>query len=595
MNVNRMVASLQTVVKIATVATLLAMGTLIVPEGTVSACSCDLAFPTIADSIGGAEVAFVGRLDSTEEIDPSQLEGDYEYFDVRYELIVEHAVKGVENGDRVVMFGDINVGSSCGTSELEPGQERYAILSDDRSGRFIADSTPPCTRMPSVGELLDADLTLPETSPGPVDFVVVGRLGEAELISFAADGHPVAYGDLPVRAGRPAVCPGGERLVQLEHGWDEDHPVLTIRSLASLEVIDHIEVSDAALSDADVESFLVHGAELDCRSPDGYDVSAVLTWENTADGETVSVLIRPDEAGGVQVAFHGRLSRAVPDPSSDDFVGVRDGAFIRVDPSDSLDEHVIAHLAEGPAEAGFDALFVKSDGVDRWWIGFGGAEDDLADRLEVLILVNADGETERWSVDDAPDNFYSVVLTDGVLVDVGHGIPLPEPGSSATVASVVAVPREGYGYDVELGDGRSLRYVFDETASEADWFASGEQPTLLRSLFDVRSAIAVEDGPAVDSSSIRREPIPYRVDSPWITPNGLAAIDREPVEATEVSPSTSSSSTATDGADAVVSETPTSEAARSSSSESGRGPIVAAVVLVALAAIAAVVIRRRWP
>lgn len=580
------------------VTALLAALQLVAPAGSASACSCDLQFPTVADSIGRADIAFVGRLDSTEEVDPAEFADSYEYFDVRYELIVEHAVKGVQNGDRVVMFGDVSGGSSCGTSELEGGRDVYAILSNESNGRFVADSTPPCTSVPSVDELSAVDLTLPATSPGPVSLVVVGRLGEAELISYGADGEPVAYGDLPRRTGQPAVCPGSERLVQLEHDQSEERTVLSIRDLATLEVIDRIDVVEPGgltESSAGLRSFLVDGAVLECRSSDGKDVVGLLSWENTDSGQTTVVGIRPAASGGIDVASYGRTSRAHHDPSSTDVVGVRDGAFVRLGTDGASEESVVAQLTDGAAEASFDAVFVASDDVDGWWVGLGVGSYEIATELRVLVRVGADGQVERWPVENAPDYVDSVMLVGDRLEGPGYSIPLPAPGSSTTGAAVSAVVRDDYIYAFGLGDGRSVRQVTDDSSSSVVLIGRDGGATELNHLLEVRFAVGVPEGPTADSESIRREPDTQLVSSPWITPDGMPATDRQPTVVEDAGANASDASTTTNNGDdeQTLAETP----ALSEPTNAGSSNVwllgVAGATALAAGVISLVLIRRR--
>jgi hypothetical protein len=114
----------------------------------------------VADQVGQSDIAFVGRVEVSEMLDPPVRGDVYGSFERRYELVVDHAVKGVRTGDRVVMFGDSSV-TSCGSSELEEAVKVRAIFGSNVDGRFVADSTPPCSAAPTVEELLAADLTLP--------------------------------------------------------------------------------------------------------------------------------------------------------------------------------------------------------------------------------------------------------------------------------------------------------------------------------------------------------------------------------------------------------------------------------------------------
>lgn len=533
---------------------------LLAPTGSVSACSCGLLFPTVADSIGWHDVAFVGRLDSTESVDPAEFADSDEYFDVRYELTVEHAVKGVTIGDRVVMFGN-GRGTSCGTSELEGDQELYAILSTEYDGHFVADSTPPCTPLPSIDELFAADLTLPPTSPGPVSLVVVGRLGEAELVSYDADGRPVAYGDLLPRTGQPVVCPGSKRLVQLEQDRSGARTALSIRDLATLEVIDRIDiiVPGGPIGPADdLKWSLIDGAELACRSQDGRDVVGLVPSESNGGRQTVVVGVRPDDAGGIDVTSHGRMSRAQRVPSSDDVVGVKDGALVRFGTDETSEERVIAQLTDGPAEADFDAVFVTPDGADGWWVGLGhGGERATTSR--VLVRVGAAGEVERWPVENAPDRASAVVVAGDRLEGAGYFIPIPAPGSSTTGATVSAVVHDEFTYGDDLGDGRRVRSVDDETSPSVELIGTDGATTELSHLLEVRFAVGVPDGPVVDPESIRRDLATQLVASRWITPASERSRHRQPTVAADTGPGTTDApSTSTTGADEPTStELPT--------------------------------------
>ena len=496
----------------------------IAPTGFVGACSCEEQYPTVADSVGRVDIAFVGRLDSTEQLDPPIVD-DFNYYDVRYELIVEQSVKGVEDGDRVVMFGDVDGGSSCGTSELTPGQDLYAILSNDYDGRFVADSTPPCSPVPSIDELRSIELTLPETSAGPASVVVVGRLGEAELISYTGDGRTVAYGNLPWRAGQPVVCPESERLVQIEQDRDE-LTELVIRELGALRVVDRVELDESdtdAPTSVELRQFLVDGAVLECRSADGNDVVGLLSWENTDAGQT-SVVRFDGDNGSVAASVHGKASRAQHDPFSDDVVGVRGGEFVRID-TDNGNEAVVADLLVRPAEADYDAVFVEADNAGGWWIGLGDGEYELATTLRVLVRVDADGTIERWPVQSPPEWIYDADLTEGRLIGDGFTLALPTPGSSADGMVVTPEITDSYARPLVLGDGGSLRIVTSEGSSSVELLAANGDPTTLQHLLEARYVVAVPDGPTVDLGAVDRTfPMPS-VDSQWITADGEPAFD----------------------------------------------------------------------
>lgn len=570
----------------------------IAPMGYVAACSCEEQYPAVADSIGRADIAFVGRLDRIAELDPPIHE--FNYYDVRYELIVEHSVKGVEDGDRVVMFGDVNGGTSCGTSELTPGQDLYAILSNDYDGRFVADSTPPCSPVPSIDELRSIELTLPETSPGPVSVVVVGQLGEAELISYAYDGRPVAYGNLPWRAGQPGVCPGSERLVQIEQNRDE-LTELVIRELGTLEVVERIELdeldTDAATS-VELRQFLVDGAVLECRSGNGGDVVGLLSWENTSDGQTS--VVRFDGANGsVLVSVHGKTTHAQHDPFSDDVVGVKGGEFVRID-TNIGNETVVADLLVRPGEADYDAVFVETDDAGGWWIGLGDGEYELATNLRVLVHVDADATIVRWPVQSPPESIYGADVTEGRLIGDGFTLTLPAPGSSTDGAVVTPEITDLYARPLALGDGRSLQSVTGEGVSTVELLAANGDPTTLQHLLQARYAVAVPDGPTVNAGAVDRTFSMLSVESPWITPGGEPAFDSTTTTTIE-DPGAALDSTeepqSAGANDLQAPQEPATTAADSTSSGSdGQWWVVlglAAVVAVGLALVLLVASRRR--
>jgi hypothetical protein len=64
---------------------------LVLPTGSASACSCDVQLLTVADAVGQSDIAFVGRIDSTETIDPA---------DVARYLAVPTAVNGRGDGEQ---------------------------------------------------------------------------------------------------------------------------------------------------------------------------------------------------------------------------------------------------------------------------------------------------------------------------------------------------------------------------------------------------------------------------------------------------------------------------------------------------------------
>ena len=581
-------------------AALVALTSLVTSSGSVSACSCEEWFPSVADSIGEVDIAFVGRLESTEAIDPSGLDAGIEYSDVRYELIVEHAVKGVEDGDRVVMFGDVGGGSSCGTSELSPGLERYAILSSESSGRFVADSTPPCSSVPSVEELFAVDLTLPETAPGPVSAVVVGRVGEAELISYGVDGRPVGYADLPWRVGQPAVCPGSERLVQLEQDEITEQTTLTSRDVATLTVIGRVDISGAdrpAGWTPYLDDFLVDSAALDCRSADGGEVRALLQWENSDREETVVFAARPD--GEVVFTSLGQLSRARLDTSTVGVVGVRAGELVRYSGDGEADERILAQLLNEPDEVDFGAVFVEPDDVGGWWVGLGPIENDygIASVLRLLAYVGAGGSVERWPVESDVDYIDSVVFVGERLLAPGIEILLPAAGSSSTGVTVAVENTEFSSLSLRLDDGRTVRVSWDDGRQRIELIGADDVATTLAHLLELRFAVATPGGPIADPGEITRELAPPPIDSKWITSNGTPATDRfdtVSAESATSAPTEPSDEGAVTTEQVVHDDAPHSDSEGLVASQSSRtGVVVAVSALGLLVAVLVVVWRRR--
>lgn len=566
-----------------------------VPTGSASACSCEERLPTVADSVGEVDIAFVGRLESTEEIDPETITESSEYYDVRYELIVEHAVKGVQAGDRIVMFGDLSGGSSCGTSELTRGLDRHPILSTERGGRFVADSTPPCTGLPTVDELLDVDLTLPATSAGPVSLVVTGRVGEAELISYDADGRPVAYGDAPWRAGAPAVCPESDRIVQIERDQTADSVTMTVRDLATLEGVARVDLTDAAVTNDTVsglDDFIVDGAVLDCRSAEGTEVVALLGWENTGGGQTTLIEIGSD--GALDISALGQVSRARFDDVTGDVVGERNGQLVSITSSGEPKERIVAQLSSGPDEARFVATFVVPGGDGGWWVGLGPAGSyDIASALDVLVRVDGSGGVERWPVDGPVDFFDGAVLDGDRLVGGGRSIPLPPPGSSTDGKVVGSEIVDEFPYEIELDDGRDLRWVAGDGRTQFVVIGANGETTVLEHLLELRGAVSVIEGPIVDPADSRRDLEPGLVTSTWITAEGAAALDRQPVvTGAPTSEPVTSAASAASSTDASTEQSAPPAVVRSDDGD-GRLVVVAVLAVISGAAALAVWFARR--
>ena len=464
------------------------------------------------DLVGSNALAFVGRVTNTEHLRRTGAED----FDLRYEVVVDHAVKGVQDGDRVVMFGDTQ-GTSCGTQELQATGAPEVILSWSPSERFMGDATPACTRLPTVGEMLALDLTLPATSPGPVSLIADGRVGEAELISYDELGTPVAYGDLPNSRGRPAVCPGSTSMVQLEQPDRDVLPTLVVRDVATLQVRGRIELVAPEDENEPLSHHLTNGT-IHCRDRDGLDVVVVLSWENSSDQRTAVVHIRPEEDGGTNIAMYRRASRAVYDAHTGSVVGVVDGELRRF----SIDGGPIEPVAvlTNELDADHDAGLVQSDGQGGYWIAHGPVPPDreLVRNLTVLVHVGADGQTERWPIDGRmePPYYSPMALVANSLVSGSLVVPLPALGSSAQGTTVTPEPRAEVNADWVLGDGRIVWALWTSLESVEVGEPSGERLTL-QHLSRARHIVLVPDGPTVDPTQISRTPKITLLQSEWIT------------------------------------------------------------------------------
>ncbi len=557
------------------------VGAVLTPS-PVRACSCDSSQTPIRDQIGEAEIAFVGRLTESTVLDPAQTLG-YDTFDRRYEFVVQEAVKGVEAGDQVVMFGS-TIETSCGSTLLDETRDRHAIISRAYGGPFVADSSPACGRAPGITELLDADLALPPTLDGQLSLLAVGRLSEAELIGFDASGHPLNYGDVEGTAGTLAICPASTTAVILEQPRGADRADLVIRDVATLQVRRRIQLELPAGFQQSSRGMFTAGAQLNCLDSTATEVVAVLSWENSAEEQTIVIHVRPDLAGGVVVHAHGMADRARFDPRLGDVVAVVGGSLLRIDLSGA--EHVVAQLTDA-ATTGYGTLFIKPDESDGWWVGLGDGDYTLATRLKLLAHVGHDGVVERWPVQPAEwlDDVYwdPVVAVEGALLAANARIPLPALGSSASGVSVVS-EQAWLPLGKQLGDGRSIAQLDNEAGRSFHVVAVDASLATLQHVAELRSAVAVLDGPLVVAPVIDSVTPPDQlVDSPWITRSADAGLSA-PV-------STPSSPVAEDADESLANSEYMDDA--------GLAPVVVVVAVLAVAAAATVTVmwarRRRRP
>jgi hypothetical protein len=509
----------RTLARIGCVALVLVAIVSVRPAGYVGACSCAATSPSLADQVGAAEIAFVGRLDASTALSPSEEIDDW--LNQRYELVVEQAVKGVEVGDRIVMFGSSDE-TSCGTSLLDESIDLHAVVSSSFGGPFIADSTPPCSRAPSVEEMMSFDPRPSPTSGGQLSVVVTGRVGEAELVGYDASGHVLVYGNIDGAAGPVRACPGGERLVLLEQSATSPDVDLVVRDAATLQVVNRVALDvPAELTDF---YFFVRGAEVTCRSDAGDEVTIVLPWENTSDGTTLTVDVGP-APNDVAVNAYGRAGRATFDPSVGAVVAVvavADGALVRLDPSGA--EAVIAALTDPVTEPGYGALFLKPAPDGGWWVGLGDGDDVLPTRLKVLARVGADGSVEWWPVVET-DGVYAYDATidfvDGALAAPYFRIPLPAPGTSTSGTAVLPEVIPGEPFSLRLADGRAVRPYPDETGV-VELVGLDGLVVPLEHLGEVQSATAIVDGPMIEPGLAPPDFAVELVVSKWIARAGAA-------------------------------------------------------------------------
>ncbi len=501
-----------------------ALMVVLAPGEQASACDCANDTSTVADKVGWSDLAFVGELLDTGSIDPPVDGGPEGSLDLEYRLVVREAMKGVEVGDVVTMFGS-TTGTSCGTAELEGRGPLFAVLSSstqffrDGVARFVADSSPPCQFPVSVDALRALDAPSAPTSRGPVSMIVEGQLGEAELIAYDDAGQPVAFGDRLDRASRPAVCPESERFVHVEQTLNVDAPALiTTRETATLEVERQAEVVGL---DPWLGRSIVDGV-VDCRSVDGEMLTVLMPWEQSPREATSIVSIGSSE-GGVRAATttsHERLSAARFDPGSGEVIGVRDGAVIRVSPAAPDLETPVAMVADPATEPGLDAMFIEPDGFGGWWIGLGDGQF-TAERLTVLAHVGPDGAVERWPVRPA-DYVWRMRASDGQLIGGGQSLTLPELGTATTGAQVTLETHEVRGADV-LADGRRIVHPADSETPEVAVLGRDGGTVVLEDLRVFGRATAVPNGPVAAARPTEGPEPLERFDSEWIVAAGLGA------------------------------------------------------------------------
>lgn len=542
------------------------------PAGYVSACECDYSSPSLADQVGAAEIAFVGRLDASAQLNPPEEHGGSSY-DRRYELVVESPVKGVGVGDRVTMFGS-TVETSCGSSLLDEQLDQYAIVTSSYGGPFVADSTPTCSRVPTVPELLAVDRQLPPTAAGELSLVVEGRLGEAELVGYDESGRVLSYGDVRGTGGPLAVCPSSSRLVSLEQPSVSGGPELIVRDAATLQIVERSALELSPDLPSETGWLLVGGADLTCLSQDGRETVITLSWENATDGDTLVIHHRPDEAGGTTVAAYVRADRATFDDRIGSVVAVANGELVRLALTGS--RSAIAQVADPATEPGYGALFITADDADGWWVGVGDSEREIPSRLQALVHVGADGVVERWPVTLSADLEWmhfseaSPRIVNGAIVGDSVRIPLPVIGSSTTAAPVIPEPAAQVPYRVRLDDGRTVSPRTDEVIAAFELTSADGSAVTLQHLAAVRLAVAVPAGPWVEPGSVVRTVPDELVDSPWIqrTMTGASA------DTTMVEPNASSE----EGAAGTTSSAPPPQRAAAESGGVSPLSVIAAVI-----------------
>ena len=225
-------------------AAIVAIGLGLGAPSAAHACSC--AAPDPLEQLEVSPGAFIGEAIEREE------DGQEAVWTFR----VERSVKG-DLGDRVEIRAPI-AGATCG----------FDFLMGKRVGLFLRGSSGNWTAglcdLVTPEQMLKAAMGLPRVeSDAPIRFVVGGAFGQARLVALDRDGRIVGYGFGEGRTVQVAACPGGGRVVEYVQGRQSrpGAPILAVRDLASMEVVEEIDIRLAELNGSVLE--------LECRSPSG--------------------------------------------------------------------------------------------------------------------------------------------------------------------------------------------------------------------------------------------------------------------------------------------------------------------------------------
>lgn len=290
------------------------------------ACSCGVR-PTVGRAVADAEFVFVGRQVDL-RVEPARndaglpteyLPDDFAtHYGQRVLTIEVSTVYKGEVSERVELRAPAQA-STCG-SGVSPDQETGFVLTPDRESRLRVDS---CAGTVDVDELRQWFAPLPTAvGTGPPGFVVGLGSSPARIAILDTAGELLTFGAGPGRVAAVAVCPGGERLVEVvepdldpRDAWEwpligGSEPVtLDVRRLRDLTIESSTPIElRSRKSIQHREASWVR--DLACHDPDATLVTYLLPIAHKDDPVNVHV-----GAAQTHVWDHGRLTKIEVGPA----------------------------------------------------------------------------------------------------------------------------------------------------------------------------------------------------------------------------------------------------------------------------------------
>ena len=284
----------------------------VLPIQPAKACSCFYGDPR--DRFQEAEGAFIGTFVESHPVEPNPSSSGA---DTIYTFLLDEELKGEigEPGGTVEVHAPLS-GASCGI-EATPG-EQYGLYLEVRAsdGKWTSSL---CSQV-SPETMREGASPLPApTSEGPVRLVAGGSFGDMQTMVLDAQGRTVGYGGGDQDVTQVAGCRGSARILEIARTWPEP-PILFVRDLSSLEVVDTVELPFGK-GKRFTRNLSITG--LRCLSEDGR--RSVVFATNWGEPEAKSALLRID-GDDVEVLNEGTARSATID---DDHAYLQQGRWGR--------------------------------------------------------------------------------------------------------------------------------------------------------------------------------------------------------------------------------------------------------------------------